>query len=199
MRFISFEGVEGSGKTSLSVWLVEQLQNRGDEAHWTREPGGGDPDIRQRLLDIAHLDDETELKLFLEDRRLHAQNKIGPWLKSGAWVVCDRFADSTVAYQGYARGKSPQLLRKLNAEATGGLMPTVTFLIDLPAGIGLRRQSERNRFELESAAFHERVRTGYLTEAALAPDRFVLLNGCLDPGTLQKQVWAVIAQKWSLR
>ena len=195
--FITVEGIEGSGKSTLIASLAERLEATGLSCLVTREPGGcrlGE-DLRRILLESARrLDDRAELFLFLADRAQHVSEVVRPALSRGEWVICDRYADSTVAYQGYGRGMNAAMLRNASDAATGGLTPDLTFLLDLPAEEGLRRARLRNltegtemsegRFEAEELAFHERVRTGFLKLAEMEPSRFAVLDARLTPQEL---------------
>ncbi|MCS7208472.1 MAG: dTMP kinase [Fimbriimonadales bacterium] len=177
-RFITFEGIEGAGKTTLASHLAQWLQTQGIPVLLTREPGGSPmgESLRPLLLHQT-IDPYTELFLFLADRREHTLRVIRPALHSGTWVLCDRYADSTLVYQGYGRGLDIALIRQLNAIATNGLTPDLTVLIDLPVEVALARANTPNRFEAEGLAFHQRIREGYLQEAARAPERFLILDG----------------------
>lgn len=195
--FITFEGIEGSGKSTLSRQLTRDLQAKGIPAAWTREPGHEweTPEqaklgqaIREILLHTPGLNARTELFLFLADRSYHVQNFIRPHLNAGISVICDRFIDSTIAYQGFGRGLNIEKLREWNLEATGGLQPDITFLIDLPVKIALSRASESTRFEQESLRFHETIRQGFLAEAEREPRRFVILDGTQSPESLLVQM-----------
>jgi dTMP kinase len=188
--FITFEGIEGSGKSTQIGLLEEWLQERGRTVLRTLEPGGSrlGKDLRGILLDVANTDlsSEAELFLYLADRAQHVRQVVRPALEAGQVVLCDRYADSTVAYQGYGRGLDPKLLHQFNDVAVAGLWPDRTYLLDLPPEVGLRRAFARNeeqrktasegRFEAESLSFHHRVREGYLTLAALHKQRYVLLD-----------------------
>jgi len=177
--FISFEGVEGAGKTTQIALLKSQLEHEGRRVFVTREPGG-DPvgeAIRAVLLDAAQpVTPTAELLLFMASRAQMVERVLKPHLKAGEIVLCDRYTDSSVVYQGYARGLDLDSIRTLNAFATGGLTPAVTFVLDLPAADGLERQTDRNRMEAESLAFHEAVRGGYISESRRDPDRFRVIN-----------------------
>ena len=195
--FITVEGIEGSGKSTLIASLAERLEATGRSCLVTREPGGcrlGE-DLRRILLESARrLDDRAELFLFLADRAQHVSEVVRPALSRGEWVICDRYADSTVAYQGYGRGMNAAMLRNASDAAAGGLTPDLTFLLDLPAEEGLRRARMRNltegteasegRFEAEELAFHERVRTGFLKLARMEPARFAVLDARRPPQEL---------------
>jgi len=175
--FITFEGVEGAGKTTQIELLRDALQTEGHSVYVTREPGG-DPvaeAIRAILLSPEHqVTPIAELLLFLAARAQVTANVIRPHLDAGQIVLCDRFIDSTVAYQGYARGHDVKMIQRLNELATGGLEPNLTILLDLDPEIGLARQLDRNRMEGESLEFHRRVREGYLTEAGKSASGFPL-------------------------
>jgi len=182
--FITFEGIEGSGKTTQMRRLAERIPN----AVITKEPGGtpSADRIRAILLDsTSHLDPIAELFLFAASRRQNVVEIIRPALDRGGVVLCDRFTDSTLAYQGFGRLLNLDQLRMLNDWATSSLRPDLTLLFDLPEETGLTRARSRNesadrdegRFEAEELRFHRRVREGYLTLAAAEPDRFVVIDG----------------------
>jgi dTMP kinase len=182
--FITFEGIEGSGKTTQMRRLAERIPN----AVITKEPGGtpSADRIRAILLDsMSHLDPIAELFLFAASRRQNVIEVIRPALDRGGVVLCDRFTDSTLAYQGFGRLLNLDQLRMLNDWATSSLRPDLTLLFDLPEETGLTRALSRNvsadrdegRFEAEELRFHRRVREGYLALAAAEPDRFVVIDG----------------------
>ncbi|MDO5483290.1 MAG: dTMP kinase [Desulfovibrionaceae bacterium] len=199
--FISFEGIEGSGKSTATRLVAEALQDRGFDPVLTREPGGSalGRSLRSILLDArtGRISGRAELYLFLADRAQHVAEVINPALEAGQIVLCDRYCDSTFAYQGYGRGLDPEQLRRVNATATGDLLPDLTLLLDLPVPCGLERAGRRNRdagttisegrFDAESVKFHERVRQGYLTLAAEEPERFAVIDAsqCVDDVVLQ--------------
>jgi len=174
--FVTFEGVEGAGKTTLAQHLADWLWAQGVPVRLTREPGGSalGAQLRPILLNEP-LDAWTELFLFLADRRQHTLQVILPALAQGTWVLCDRYADSTLVYQGYGRGLDIALIRRLNAIATSDL----TVLIDLPVEDALARANAPNRFETETQAFHTRIREGYLELARAEPHRYLVLDGRL--------------------
>ena len=168
--FLTVEGIEGAGKSTFIGLLEDELVKRGVDFLRTREPGGCalGRQIRPLLLDVSqNVSDRAELFLFLADRAQHVADTIRPALERGQWVICDRYADSTIAYQGYGRGMDPEELQRLNDYATGGLWPDITFLLDLPVEEGLGRALARNgregltksegRFEAEALAFHQRI------------------------------------------
>lgn len=187
--FITFEGIEGCGKTTQLKRAQRYLEERGFPVLVTREPGGttiGEA-IRSVLLDPLHvaIAPATELLLYAAARAQHVAELIRPALEEGRIVLCDRFADSTTAYQGGGRGLSLDGIRALHALATGGLQPDLTLLLDLPADAGLERARARGRYdrlEREAILFHERVRDSFLRLAAEAPDRIKTVDGsdCID-------------------
>lgn len=188
--FITLEGIEGSGKTTQIARLVGFLEDRGFECVNTRQPGGTliGENIRSILLNPANRDLEptAELLLYMADRAQHIHELIRPCLKAGKTVVCDRYFDATLAYQGFARGLSIELIRKLHHFLFGDLKPDITLLLDLPPRIGLeraweqlnsgRRSGQESRFEVEKMTFHAKVRAGYLELARLEPDRIHVID-----------------------
>jgi dTMP kinase len=182
--FITFEGVEGCGKSTQITLLWEYLVESGYNVIVTREPGGTPiaEAIRGVLLNPDHetMGSTAELLLYAAARAQHVYEKIAPALAAGQVVLCDRFADSTTAYQGGGRGLPGDLLKTLNDIATGGVWPDCTLLIDVPAAVGLERARHRgrkDRIEQESIDFHERVREGFLALAAEAPERITTIPG----------------------
>lgn len=185
-RFISLEGPEGSGKTTAARHLVRWLEGRGVRVVLTREPGGTPVGDEIRTLLLHHrgladdLDPRTDALLFAAQRAQHVARLIRPALARGDWVVCARYADSSLAYQGAAYGNDPEEMRRLQHFATGGLLPDLTILIDVPVEVGLarKRQGEWNRFEdTEGIAFFEKVRAAYLALAGAEPQRFRVIDG----------------------
>lgn len=188
--FISFEGIEGCGKSTQVGLLKEHLEGMGRTVLHTREPGGSrlGRELRRILLSMDSIDltGEAELFLYLADRAQHIARVIRPALDKGQVVLCDRFADSTVVYQGYGRGLDPKLLHQFNDIAVAGTWPDLTILFDLEPETGLRRALARNlaedkaqeegRFEAESLEFHGRVREGYLTWASLHSERMAIVD-----------------------
>ncbi len=174
--FITLEGIEGSGKSTQINLLADWLKREHNkEPVMTREPGGCRiaDQIRSTLLDAANneMDERAELLLYAAARAQHMAEIIQPAIDAGSYVLCDRFTDATIAYQGYGRGLSTELIEELNALATGGTVPDLTILLDFPPDVGVRRAQARNstasgpnedRFEQEELAFHHRVRIGYL-------------------------------------
>jgi dTMP kinase len=187
--FISFEGVEGSGKTTQIRRLKRYLTQKGIPCKVTREPGGSPigEKIRKILLNPDHREmvPLSELLLYEAARSQHVKEVIGPFLKKGRVILCDRFSDATIAYQGYGRGVDLRLIKKLNRLSTQGIKPDVTFLLDCPSGVGLKRALLRNRslrgekedrFEREKIQFHHRVRRGYLSIAKKEPHRVKVID-----------------------
>ncbi len=197
--FITFEGPDGSGKSTQVEMLVGDLRARGYTVYQTREPGGtpiGDQ-IRAVVHDVQNqaMHPHTEILLYAASRAQLVAQEIRPRLAAGQIVVSDRYADSTLAYQGYGRGLDLPTLRTILAFATGGLQPDLTIYLDITAEEGLRRRqqaaqggAEWNRLDAESLAFHRRVRDGYLALIAETPERWVALSGDGDRQAIQAQV-----------
>lgn len=180
--FITFEGIEGSGKTTHGKLLAEKLKKDGFKILYTYEPGDTEAGkhIREILLNSEiKINPLCELLLYFADRVQHIEEKIKPHIESGYIVICDRFTDSTVVYQGYARGISIDLIKQLNREVLNEFMPDLTILLDCPANIGLGRNqkiNKKDRFEMENLTFHEKVRQGYLELAKIYKERFFVLD-----------------------
>jgi dTMP kinase len=199
--FVTIEGIEGSGKSTLLSGLAARLAALGRKVFMTRQPGGTAVGVEIRKIVLAApgtvLAASAEALLMAADRAQHVAESIAPQLAAGAVVLCDRYTDSTIAYQGYGRGLDLTVLATLNEIATGGLHPNLTFLIDIPVDVSRRRVAERkgvlDRMEAEDAAFHERVRDGFLKIAALAP-RFHVLDGMLEPQALIELAMSAIEQ-----
>jgi dTMP kinase len=194
---ITFEGIEGAGKTTLAQHLAEWLHAQGIPVRLTREPGGSTLGTHLRPI-LLHepLDAWTELFLFLADRRQHTLQVILPAREQGFWVLCDRYADSTLIYQGYGRRLDTELIRRLNAIATDNLTPDLTVLIDLPVEDALARANAPNRFEAETRAFHERIREGYLELARAEPSRFLVLDGRQPLETLKASLELAVQRRF---
>lgn len=190
--FITFEGVEGAGKTTLIQKLVQYFTEKKQDIFLTREPGGSELGKKLRAI-ILNAEEKiypsAELFLFLADRAQHVEDCIKPALQAGKIVLCDRFIDSTIAYQGFGRGMDIKQLSLLNKLATNGLEPDLTLLLDLPPEIGLKRAKTRNieqnltidegRFEAEALQFHQKIRDGFLS-LAKQEKRFFIINAEQD-------------------
>ena len=204
--FITFEGIEGSGKTTQIKRLKKSLKERGVSCLITREPGATKIglQIRAILLDQKNkkLDPRAELFLYLADRCQHVSEKIQPALARDRWVISDRFWDATVVYQGLARGLSGKFLKGLRPFILGSLWPDKTFLLDCPVSIGLARAWERingseeskkeSRFEKEALSFHEKIRRGYLTLARKEPGRIKVIDATFSPDQIHQQIMEVL-------
>ncbi len=199
--FITFEGIEGSGKSTQMVLLGQKLSNRGLPVLLSREPGGPPiaEAIRALLLDPRRSEmlPRTELLLYSASRAQHTGEWILPALKEGKTVLCDRYYDSTFAYQGAARDQDMDFIHLLTAFATFNTVPDITFLIDLPVAAGLARISDRqlDRLEQEDTAFHERVRNQYLDLAKTHSERFVVLDGSLSREDIHARVIKTVLSK----
>ncbi|HEY7229288.1 MAG TPA: dTMP kinase [Pseudolabrys sp.] len=204
-HFITFEGGEGSGKSTHAATLAQRLKALGYDVVLTREPGGstGAEIIRHILLSgIAKpLGAETEAILFAAARDDHVRNTILPALKSGSWVICDRFIDSTRVYQGQLGNVDQRLIRSLERVTVGQAVPELTFILDVPAQIGLERaksrrgHSEADRFEAESMEFHEKLRQAYRTLAAAEPDRCVVIDGRPPREAVSDRIWSIVEER----
>jgi dTMP kinase len=182
-KFITVEGGEGVGKSTNIDLICELLLRHGHPAVRTREPGGTPMAERIREMLLEHgdetLPDDAELLLFFAARSLHIHNFIRPALEAGTWVVCDRFTDTTRAYQGSGRGADDSRIEWLAEWVHGGLQPELTVLLDAPPEVGMKRavaRGETDRLETEQVEFHRRVRDGYLRQAAAEPERFALVD-----------------------
>jgi dTMP kinase len=195
--FITFEGPEGAGKTTAIAALADRLQRAGHQVIRTREPGAGDlgKKIRSILLEEDELDGKTELLLFLADRANHVQSVIRPALAEGKIVLCDRFTDSTLVYQGYAMGMDRDFIRTANDFATGGLSPDTTLLFDLPPEAGLARLQSMDRLDRKPLDFHQRVRAGFLREAHAEPRRWVLIDATRSAEQVLEDVVGVMMNR----
>lgn len=204
-RFITFEGPEGGGKTTQAKRLLARLRDDGREVLYTREPGG--TPTGEAIRDILQHDkagepicDQAEVFLFAASRAQLVRNVILPALERGIIVVCDRFADSTTAYQGYGRGFPVDQMLAINAFAIDGAEPDVTLLLDVPVSLGFERISgrqrelfeESDRIEREARAFHERVRNGYLDLAQRWPGRFRRVDAAAEPDEVARSIWEIV-------
>ena len=202
-RFISFEGGEGGGKSTQLKRLAERLRAAGRTVVATREPGGspGAETIRDLLVrgDADRWSPTTETLLMYAARRDHIERVIAPALARGDWVVSDRFADSTRAYQGAAGGTEPQLIAALERHVLGETRPDLTLLLDLPPEVGLTRADARagveTRFESKGLAFHARLRDAFLDIAAREPERCCVIDATADVDTVARAVMSAVEQR----
>ena len=200
-RFVTLEGGEGAGKSTLAAGLSAALAARGVDALVTREPGGTPLAERVRAVVLERgeetIDLTAETLLMFAARSIHLVNRLRPALASGRWVLCDRFTDATYAYQGAGRGVAPALIDTLAEAVQQGLWPDRTLLLDLPVEAGLERARRRggasDRFESERGAFFTRVRDEYLRRAAAEPQRFRVLDATLSPEALLQAALAALA------
>jgi len=207
IRFITFEGGDGTGKTTQIKALESHLRDKGRSCVSTREPGGTSLGklIRQVLLEVGKqpIASPTELFLYLADRAQHVQEVILPAIDEGKIVLCDRYTDSTLAYQGYGRGIDLDLLRQLNEFANRGVKPDLTLLLDCPVELGLSRTAQRqsnpdsargreDRFEREKVEFHEKVRAGFLAMARAEPERFRIIDASRSVEQVSREIQNVI-------
>jgi dTMP kinase len=193
---ITFEGVEGSGKSTQMRRLAHWLRRQGYPIEHTREPDGTPLGVGVRRLFEHGPQPLAETFLFLAARHQHVAERVRPWLKRGRVVLSDRYADATVAYQGYGRGLDPEMIRELNVRATGGVLPDLTLLFDLDPAVGFRRIGRRRRdhFERQALAFHRRVRRGYLEIQRAEPKRVRLIDASRDPGRVAADVQAIVGE-----
>ena len=204
-RFITFEGGEGAGKSTQLKRLAERLRGLGHDVVATREPGGspGAEAIRELVLNGAadRWSPVTETLLLYAARRDHIERVIAPALARGAWVVCDRFADSTRAYQGAAGGADPALIAALEAHVLDAARPDLTLIFDLPPQAGLARAHARGgelRFESKGLAFHERLRDGFLAIARAEPERCALIDATGSMDSVEAAVRAAVETRLGL-
>jgi dTMP kinase len=204
-RFITFEGGEGAGKSTQLRLLAESLRHRGQEVMMTREPGGseGAEQIRALLVEgaVGRWDALTEALLHFAARRDHLRATIWPALAAGRWVLCDRFADSTMAYQGCGHGLPLGLLRQLYHITVGDFAPDLTILLDIPVTEGLARAVSRggseDRYEKMDLGFHQRLRDGFLALAAENPQRIAVLPANGEPAMIASNILALIDERLS--
>lgn len=194
--FISFEGGEGTGKTTQAKLLYHYFLKRGEKVLLTREPGGtkiGER-IRKILLDEENKEmvDRVEVLLYAAARAQHLEEVVKPALEEGKVVICDRFFDSTLVYQGEARGIDKKIIAKINQFAAQGLNPDLTILLDLPVEVGLKRIKRKSRLDKESRAFHQKVRRGFLRLARENPQRIKLFKADLAPQSLHLKIVKIL-------
>ena len=202
--FITFEGGEGSGKSTAIKTLTKKLEEEGYEIVLTREPGGTPiaEQIREVILNKKNveMDPITEALLYAASRRQHIQEKIIPALKEGKLVLCDRFLDSSLAYQGGARGLGIDKIYALNQYATEGLLPDITVFFDLKPEIGLARieanaNREVNRLDVEKMYFHEKVHSAFMELAKRFPERYLIVDASKSPAEVAEETYKAIAKK----
>lgn len=210
VRFVTFEGGDGTGKTTQIRTLENYLTQQGRVSLMTREPGGTSLGrlIRRVLLEVVdqEIASSTELFLYLADRAQHVSEIIRPAMAAGKIVLCDRFTDSTLAYQGYGRGIDLKLLRQLNDIADGGTRPDLTFLLDCPVALGLSRTSQRqgdagqpreDRVEREKVEFHEKIRAGFLDMARAEPARFRVIDAARSVEAVWHDIEVIVEREFS--
>jgi dTMP kinase len=217
-RFITFEGGEGAGKSTQIELLADRLQDRGFAVVVTREPGGSPSaeDIRKLLVSgsIWRWDPLTELLLHNAARREHVRNLIKPAINRGRWLLCDRFVDSTMAYQGYGHGLGRKVVQDIHSIIADGLMPDLTIILDLPTEVGLERAKARNtalnaqaqtgetrredRYERMAKPFHRRLRRGFLDIAKRDPKRCRVIDANRDIESVAADVWTAVAKRFKL-
>ena len=199
--FITFEGPEGAGKTTVIQKITERLEQENIDVLPTREPGGIEiaEKIRAIILNPAHtaMDERTEALLYAAARSQHYFEKVRPALDAGKLVICDRFIDSSLAYQGYARGIGVDEVLAINEFAIGKKLPDLTILFDLAPEVGLARihahgDREINRLDVESLAFHEKVREGYMMLVERYPERIKVVNADQNVEQVVEDVWSII-------
>lgn len=205
---ISFEGSEGSGKTTQISRLVKRLEHHGRQALHTREPGG--TPIGEQIRHLLKHDaagqamfPETELLLFAASRAQLVREVIAPAIMEGKIVLCDRYLDSTTVYQGVARQISEDPVQMINRFAVGDFVPDLTVIIDIPAEIGMARARQRaegkpDRMEQENNGFYERVREGYLLLARSLPERFFVIDGTGQPEDIEEAIWQELQDRFDL-
>ncbi len=204
-KLVSFEGPEGSGKSTQISRLAAHLQKTGREVITTREPGGTEigEQIRNIIVHNSKGDEmcaETELLLFTAARAQVVREVIAPALVRGAVVLSDRFLDSSTVYQGIGRNLAADPVSQINRFAVGNVMPDLTLVIDVPTDVGLARIRQRasdlpDRMERENIDFYKKIREGYLLLAKGMPDRVVVIDGTLTPDAIEKKIWAVVKER----
>jgi dTMP kinase len=209
-RFITFEGGEGAGKSTQVGRLAAALALAGLSVVSTREPGGspGAEEIRRLLIqgEVGRWDPITELLLHFAARRDHVERTIRPALEAGKWVVSDRFADSTLAYQGYGLGLGRRAVERVRKAAIGDFAPDLTFILDLPAAAGLARAGRRdaktgvqNRYERMDESFHQRLCDAYRDIARREPERCVLIDATASPEAVQAAIFVQVSRRFGVK
>lgn len=202
--FITFEGIDGCGKSTQIARFEATLRERGVSSVVTREPGGTEigEAIRKILLDLdnTHMVPLAELFLYAADRAQHVREVINPALEAGKWVISDRYFDATTVYQGVVLGRHEELIEQLNQEATSGCQPDITFLLDCPAEVGLERRTKRgmhdkgeDRFERKTLDFHIKVRNGYLALANKHKHRFKMIDSTLPEDRVARRIMEIVS------
>jgi dTMP kinase len=205
-RFITLEGGEGAGKSTQAERLGEYLRGRGLPVVLTREPGGTPSAEAIRAMLVTGAGDKwkpaTEVLLHYAARNEHVERKIKPALAEGKWVVCDRFADSTMAYQGYGQGNDPAMIAGIHKLVLGDFAPDLTLVLDLPVDEGLARAASRrgteNRYEGLGTALHERIRAAFLSFVEREPQRYVRIDAAQPLEAVTRDVLAAVARQFSL-
>ena len=205
-RFITFEGGEGAGKSTQVALLVERLRAAGHDVIATREPGGtpGAMDIRRLLVEgsVDRWEPFSELLLHNAARHEHVQKTIAPALATGKWVICDRFADSTMAYQGQAQNVDRNMVARINRAATGNVWPDLTIVLDLAVAEGLARAQKRSdvedRYERMGTVFHKRIRDAFIEIANVEPDRCVVIRAAGAVDHVAGEVWDTVQTRLSI-
>ena len=204
-KLIVFEGVEGCGKTSQMQLCCQWLQNLGISVVVTREPGGTELGLHLRRLLLEKVENQpiaevTELLLYAADRSQHVEQELKPNLAAGKYILCDRYTDSTTAYQGYGRALNMSLINQLNYIATAGLESDLTIWLDVDVEVGLaRKQGDKfDRIEQETIAFHRRVQQGYSELAGSYPSRIVRVDGSLSQAAVQEIIQEILREKLEL-
>ncbi len=205
-KFITLEGPEGSGKSTQAKTLIQRLAERGIDAIYTREPGG--TALGEAIRNILQHNqageapcERAELLLFEASRNQLVEKIIRPNLEKGVWVICDRFMDSTTAYQGYGRSLPVDEIQAINRFTVNNVLPDLTLLLDLEVTTGFERIEQRylargesaDRFEQEARSFHERVRSGYLKLAQKEPKRFRTINAAQEPEAVASDIWKIVS------
>ncbi len=208
-KFITLEGPEGSGKSTQAKMIIRHLAELGVEAMYTREPGG--TALGEEIRNILQHNqageapcERAELLLFEASRNQLVEKVVRPALQKGIWVICDRFMDSTTAYQGYGRGLPVEEVKAIHHFTVNGITPDLTLLLDLKIKTGFERIAQRflelgesaDRFEQEERSFHERVRQGYLTLAEEEPERFRVVDAAAEPEAVSVNIWKIIEEEF---
>jgi dTMP kinase len=203
LRFVTFEGGEGGGKSTQLRLLAEALRAAGEKVVTTREPGGapGAEEIRRLLVEgePGRWPAEAEALLHFAARAEHLASVIRPALEAGQWVLCDRFADSTLAYQGYGQGLDLAWLKQLRARVVGATEPGLTLILDLPVETGLGRARELQRYERMGRAFHEKLQAGFLAIAKAEPERCRVIDATRSIDAVATDVRAAVAKRFGVK